>query len=220
MWLDGKKLDADKELDRLFQRVNFFLIGTAFLITAFVALVSSEAFGMSLHSHSYNLLILAHSVGAAGFYLALFFAVMNYCNARVNQDVSEGKESGYSVQSLVASGFRDFGASGEEPLQLCQGATCSTHMARTWWICYFLGDYVAVSGPIPISMLTIHYCIWACLSCSTLFTWDLDGDTEGAPKLILSTKVFSAVRWISFHDNVASTIRIGSRFAAPSIDFH
>jgi len=63
----------------LFDRLNFFLAGSAFLITAYAALVVAVKHWSSSHS----ILLLTYLVNGAGFYLCLFFAVINYLNTKI-----------------------------------------------------------------------------------------------------------------------------------------
>lgn len=68
----------------LFQRLNFFLIATAFLITALASVVSSNRFCPNAE-HDVYLVYLAHAIIIVGFLLACFFSVTNYLNARLVQ---------------------------------------------------------------------------------------------------------------------------------------
>jgi hypothetical protein len=82
------------EVELLFQRFNFFLIGTAFLITAFATVVSSHYFAWLPYP---NLVWLAHAINAVGFYIAIFFTIANYLNTRVIRllgDYIRGLEAG------------------------------------------------------------------------------------------------------------------------------
>lgn len=67
-WRDG-------ELSRLFQRVNYFLIGTAFLIAPLVALFLSQSFVGSL-----GLILFAYLLIVTGIFLSVLFTVSNYLN--------------------------------------------------------------------------------------------------------------------------------------------
>jgi len=83
-----------REVELLFQRFNFFLIGTAFLITAFAAVVVSQNF---TESPCNNLVLLAHAINAVGYYIAFFFTIANYLNTRtINKlgDYIRGLEDG------------------------------------------------------------------------------------------------------------------------------
>jgi hypothetical protein len=66
--------------DLLFNRFNYFLIGTAFLIAAFASMVSSSSYCPSSNHHSY-LTILSFAVVFFGFFLAVFFSGINYFNS-------------------------------------------------------------------------------------------------------------------------------------------
>ena len=59
-----------RDVGLLFQRLNFFLVGSAFLVAGFATLVQRS-------------LILAYVINAAGFYLSIFFAAITYLNARI-----------------------------------------------------------------------------------------------------------------------------------------
>lgn len=87
-----------REVELLFQRFNFFLIGTAFLITAFATVVVSQNLSV-LPSHS--LAILAHAIGAVSFYIAFFFTITNYANTRTIRALGDyiwGLEKGDSPE--------------------------------------------------------------------------------------------------------------------------
>lgn len=68
------------ESSLLFQRLNFFLVGTAFLITAFATLtfVYGGDYGQSCKP-----LILAYMINAVGLFLSAFFMLINYLNTRI-----------------------------------------------------------------------------------------------------------------------------------------
>lgn len=62
----------------LFERLNYFLAGSAFLITAYAALA------VTVKYQSYNaILLLTYLVNVAGLYLSIFFASVNYLNTRI-----------------------------------------------------------------------------------------------------------------------------------------
>jgi hypothetical protein len=78
---DNDKLAIElfhKNLSLQYDRLNFFLAGTAFLIAAFAAVVTVGGRG-----NQYQIHILAHAVNAVGYYLALFFFLTNFLNAAV-----------------------------------------------------------------------------------------------------------------------------------------
>jgi hypothetical protein len=78
-----KALETSKDMgESLLQRVNFFLIGTAFLIAGLAALVASSNDG-GLAGYRLNL---AYTINALGLYLALFFAVINSLTMAVLAD--------------------------------------------------------------------------------------------------------------------------------------
>ena len=60
----------------LFQRFNYFLIGTAFLVTALAAIASSQYF--ALNDGNGYLAWLARVVCAAGYSLCVFFVFVNH----------------------------------------------------------------------------------------------------------------------------------------------
>jgi len=96
----GVKLQS-RDLELLFQRLNFFLVGTAFLITAFAAVVSSYSFLKLLDC---KLVFLAHAISVVGFYLAVLFTSVNYLNTRairVRREYIEGLEKGDSPKPPV-----------------------------------------------------------------------------------------------------------------------
>jgi hypothetical protein len=66
------------ELTRLFQRVNYFLIGTAFLVAPLVALFLSPYF-----LSSWSLLLLASLLILVGFGVSIVFTFSNYLNDRI-----------------------------------------------------------------------------------------------------------------------------------------
>jgi len=69
---------ANREANLLFQRLNYFLIGSAFLVTAFSTLVAVEHFNLTGPN-----LTLAYMINLTGFYLSLFFSFINYLNTRI-----------------------------------------------------------------------------------------------------------------------------------------
>lgn len=62
----------------LFQRLNFFLISTSFLISAFVLIVINPGFGTVP-----RLLELSYIVVLVGFVLSSLFSIINYMNSRI-----------------------------------------------------------------------------------------------------------------------------------------
>jgi len=74
----------DGDLDRLFQRVNFFLISTAFLIGALAVLLTYKSFSDSL-----ALKIFAILLTVAGLGLSIFFTFTNYLNDLVIRKISQ-----------------------------------------------------------------------------------------------------------------------------------
>jgi hypothetical protein len=72
------------ELNRLFQRVSFFLVSTAFLIAALVALVTSKSF-----SNSIPLNVFAYMLTSIGLILSIMFTIANYLNDMVIRKIIE-----------------------------------------------------------------------------------------------------------------------------------
>ncbi|MBA2084202.1 hypothetical protein DMTZ50_0003 [Dehalococcoides mccartyi] len=68
----------NSEIDLLFQRLNYFLIASSFLVTAFATLLVAAKGCMAGDQ-----LVLAFLINAVGFYLSLFFAIINYLNTRI-----------------------------------------------------------------------------------------------------------------------------------------
>jgi len=66
------------ETTRLFQRVNYFLIGTAFLISPLIVLILSTNFRRSL-----ALILLAYLLILVGLGISLVFTVSNFLNDRI-----------------------------------------------------------------------------------------------------------------------------------------
>jgi hypothetical protein len=73
-------VDSAQHLESLlFDRLNYFLAGSAFLVTAYAALAVSVK-----HLSNYSsILRLTYLVNGTGFYLSIFFAIINYLNTRV-----------------------------------------------------------------------------------------------------------------------------------------
>ena len=67
------------EVTGLFQRLSFFLIGTAFLVTALAA-VSPY---LLANNPNDKLVLLGHIITALGYYAAFFFLFTNYLNTRI-----------------------------------------------------------------------------------------------------------------------------------------
>jgi len=72
------------ETTRLFQRVNYFLIGTAFLISPLIILILSSNFRRSL-----ALILLAYLLILVGFGISLVFTVSNYLNDQIIRRISK-----------------------------------------------------------------------------------------------------------------------------------
>lgn len=69
----------------LFNRLNYFLAGSAFMVTAYAAL----AVGIKHWAPSQSIVLLTYLVNGAGFYLAIFFSVINYLNIKIIEALSE-----------------------------------------------------------------------------------------------------------------------------------
>ena len=63
----------------LFERLNYFLTGSAFLVTGYAALAVSIKHWTS----SQPILLLAYLVNGAGLYLSIFFAIMGHLNTKI-----------------------------------------------------------------------------------------------------------------------------------------
>ena len=74
----------NREASLLFQRVNFFLIGTAFLITGFATLTSNWNCESSC-----RILTLAYIINVAGLYLSIFFIIINFLNTRILRGIGD-----------------------------------------------------------------------------------------------------------------------------------
>ena len=72
----------NKEIDRLFQRFNFFLIGTSFLIVAFVTLLKGA---LCFGSISF---VFFYLINFAGFFLSIFFTLVNFYMTRFLGEMS------------------------------------------------------------------------------------------------------------------------------------
>lgn len=70
------------EIGLLFQRLNYFLVASAFLVTAFATVLTTNN---CLTSHQFNLAFL---INLTGFYLSIFFAATNYLNILIIQKKS------------------------------------------------------------------------------------------------------------------------------------
>jgi len=66
------------ERDLLFERLNYFLVGTAFLATAYATLVIEQ-----LSHPSNTIFYLAWLINGVGFYLSVFFAIINNLNSKI-----------------------------------------------------------------------------------------------------------------------------------------
>lgn len=65
----------NREINLLFQRLNFFLIATAFLLTAFATIVAG--------GRNSDLLSINYVIAAAGFIYSSLIATTNYLNTRI-----------------------------------------------------------------------------------------------------------------------------------------
>ena len=101
----------DYESKVLFQRVNFFLIGTAFLITGFATLVGNA----DLCELECKKLLLAYTINGAGLYLSILFAYVNYLNANILWQIGkyveqlEDKLSEKADQDIKVGGLKRIG---------------------------------------------------------------------------------------------------------------
>lgn len=76
-----------RDLDRIFQRLNYFLIATAFLITGFIAVMASQKF--LLHNLTSEIYWLALAICIIGILLSGGFAVINFLNAKIVFDIAK-----------------------------------------------------------------------------------------------------------------------------------
>ncbi|MFH1638844.1 MAG: hypothetical protein ABIB93_00770 [Chloroflexota bacterium] len=72
---------------QLFQRLNFFLLATTFIISALAAILASPVFFG--HDTDGRLILLSHFICGAGYYIAFFFTFINYLNARLLKKLSK-----------------------------------------------------------------------------------------------------------------------------------
>lgn len=71
-------------LKLLYDRLNFFLVGTAFLIAAIVTgVIESHFFNTEIQDKAWPLILLLHLISAVGFIVALLFTSTNYLNAKM-----------------------------------------------------------------------------------------------------------------------------------------
>lgn len=136
--VDDNKHEAN--LGRIFQRFNFFLIGTAFLITAYTSVVTSNMFSSEGDCRA---IILANAINAVGFYLAIFFTITNYWNVKLLDMTSDDKSpQTYSIKSLIIDMLGDFCHLLWEPLDISRG-----HPAPHTWL-------------LPIGFAVFWFVLW------------------------------------------------------------
>jgi len=117
---------SSEELNRIFQRVNYFLVGTAFLITAFATIIASDNF----FTPKFELVALAHVVNGVGFYLAIFFTITNYWNVKILKQQSINQcQPKYTLQSLISEMLGDSCHLLKRPFDLSKG-----HPAPHTWL--------------------------------------------------------------------------------------
>jgi len=98
-----KALEISKDMgESLLQRVNFFLIGTAFLIAGLATLVATSN-DVGLDGYRLNL---AYVINALGLYLSLFFAVINSLTMAVMADFSEYVKEELEEKLIAGKGDR------------------------------------------------------------------------------------------------------------------
>ena len=91
------------EMNRLFQRVSFFLVSTAFLIAALVALINSVKFSSTIPLQVFAYLLIAVGLG-----LSVVFTLSNYINDRIIRIIWElikDIESGKGPDGYVVAWF-------------------------------------------------------------------------------------------------------------------
>lgn len=92
------------EVSLVFQRFNYFLLMTSFLIVAFVTLITSQGLTLPL-DYSSRLSWIATTIAAAGFLLSYSFSVVNWMNARLIHEMGlflEKVDSGFSMPSFTS----------------------------------------------------------------------------------------------------------------------
>ena len=73
-----------RDTSLLFQRFNYFLVMTSFLIIAFVTIISSNRFAVDFYNSYYWV---AQTIGIVGFLLSYFFSIVNFLNSRLIHDM-------------------------------------------------------------------------------------------------------------------------------------
>jgi hypothetical protein len=73
----------NQDLTLLFQRLNYFLIGSAFLITAYATLITRLTPDYTVVT------VLTYVIEGVGIYLSLFFAIINYLNNVVIEKIDD-----------------------------------------------------------------------------------------------------------------------------------
>ena len=122
-----KALEISKDMgESLLQRVNFFLIGTAFLIGGLAALVATSNDG-SLDGYWQNL---AYIINALGLYLSLFFAVINSFSMAVLADFSKYVKG--ELEEKLMAGKEDATITGSTPLTRAEEITNSNMQPFPW----------------------------------------------------------------------------------------
>jgi hypothetical protein len=76
-----------REQQYIFQRFNYFLIGTAFLITAFAALVASQKY--CPNGEPFYIYIITYAIGFLGLIMGSLFTVINFLVTYSNKNLSE-----------------------------------------------------------------------------------------------------------------------------------
>lgn len=71
----------NRDINLLFQRLNFFLVATAFLLTAFATIVAVGA--------NSSLLNINYIIGVAGFVYSFLIAITNHLNTRIIYSIGE-----------------------------------------------------------------------------------------------------------------------------------
>jgi hypothetical protein len=68
----------------LFQRLNYFLLSTSFLLTAFIALINSSKFFLDFQNSYFWI---AQTICFIAFVVSIGFSIVNFINARIIYDV-------------------------------------------------------------------------------------------------------------------------------------
>jgi hypothetical protein len=151
------------EMNRLFQRVNYFLVGTAFLIAALVTLIVSTHF-----KDVFALQLFAYLLTSVGLGLSVLFTFSNYINDRLiriiwelikNIEVGKGPESSVitwfhgevenDIKSLIIKLIHDLCVVFTHPFSIVKNSK-SVSVPYTWlipfgFVFFWIGAIIIVS---------------------------------------------------------------------------